>query len=214
MEKKSQRKEWMVLFWVFIIGSIVGYLFEMIVAFFQKGHFESRQGLLYGPFTPVYGMGAVLYYFVLSHVEIKNKTEVFFLTAILGGVLEYMCSYMQEKIFGTISWNYSHLLFDINGRTSLLHCLYWGIAGVLYVSYIKPLLEQLKQEIDTKFIKRTTQVLVIFMAVNISITWIAANRQTERRNHIPPDTTIDKICDQMYPDETMDRVFANKKEVF
>ena len=55
---------------------------------------------------------------------------------LLGGITEYLCSYIQEKAFGTISWDYSYLLFNINGRTSLLHCTYWGIAGILYITYI------------------------------------------------------------------------------
>lgn len=56
MEKKSIKQELAVIFWIFIIGSILGYIYEMIVVLFQKGYFESRQGLIYGPFTPVYGV--------------------------------------------------------------------------------------------------------------------------------------------------------------
>lgn len=47
MEKKKIIKELIIIFWVFIIGSILGYIFEMIVVLFQKGYFESRQGLIY-----------------------------------------------------------------------------------------------------------------------------------------------------------------------
>ena len=53
MKNKEILKELIVIFWIFIIGSILGYIFEMIVVLFQKGFFESRQGLIYGPFTPV-----------------------------------------------------------------------------------------------------------------------------------------------------------------
>ena len=141
MKKKEIVKELVVLFWLFIVGSIVGYLFEMIVVLFQKGHFEVRQGLIYGPFIPVYGIGAVVYYLIINNVKIKNKKRIFFITAILGGITEYICSFVQEKVFGTISWDYSYLIFNLNGRTSLLHCTYWGIAGILYIAYLSPLLE-------------------------------------------------------------------------
>ncbi len=40
----------------------------MIVVLFQKGYFESRQGLIYGPFTPVYGIGAIIYYLILRKI--------------------------------------------------------------------------------------------------------------------------------------------------
>ena len=66
-----------------------------------------RQGLVYGPFIQIYGMGAVAYYLLVS--KIKNPKEAFFAGMIMGGTLEYLCSFFQEILFGTISWNYSDL---------------------------------------------------------------------------------------------------------
>lgn len=214
MEKKDVKKEMVIIFWLFIIGSVLGYIFEMIVVLFQKGYFESRQGLIYGPFTPVYGMGAVLYYLILNNVKTKDKIKIFLITALLGGITEYLCSFIQENVFGTISWDYSTLLFNINGRTSLLHCTYWGIAGVLYIIYIDPLLEKMRQNIDKVNLKVVTIALSIFMFTDISISWLAANRQLARRNNLPPENKLDIFLDEYYPDEYMDAVYANKKEVF
>ncbi len=213
MEKKNLIKELIIVFWLFIIGSILGYIFEMIVVLFQKGYFESRQGLIYGPFTPVYGIGAIIYYLILNSIKQDNKIKIFFITAILGGITEYICSLVQEKVFGTISWDYSYLIFDINGRTSLLHCSYWGIAGILYVTYIEPFLEKLKYKIDKKSLKIVSIIFAVFMLFDISISCIAANRQTERRNNISPESKLDLFLDKYYPDEYMDKIFANKREV-
>ena len=214
MEKKNLIKELIIVFWLFIIGSILGYIFEMIVVLFQKGYFESRQGLIYGPFTPVYGIGAIIYYLILNSIKQDNKIKIFFITAILGGITEYICSLVQEKVFGTISWDYSYLIFDINGRTSLLHCSYWGIAGILYVIYIDPFLEKLKCKIDKKILKIVSIIFAVFMLFDISISCIAANRQTERRNNISPESKLDLFLDKYYPDEYMDKIFANKREVY
>ena len=213
MEKKNLIKELIIVFWLFIIGSILGYIFEMIVVLFQKEYFESRQGLIYGPFTPVYGIGAIIYYLILNNIKKDNKIKIFFITAILGGITEYICSLVQEKVFGTISWDYSYLIFDINGRTSLLHCSYWGIAGILYVTYIEPFLEKLKYKIDKKSLKIVSIIFAVFMLFDISISCIAANRQTERRNNISPESKLDLFLDKYYPDEYMDKIFANKREV-
>lgn len=114
------------LFWIFLIGSFIGYIIETIVGIVQNGHLVSRQGLLFGPFIQVYGIGLVTYYLVISKMKKKNNIRIFFVSMILGGVVEYLFSYFQQKIFGTVSWDYSNLLFNVNGRTSLLHCLYWG----------------------------------------------------------------------------------------
>ena len=96
-------------------------------SFISKRAFELRQGLIYGPFIPVYGIGAVIYYLILNNINIKSKWKIFLITMVLGGVTEYICSLVQEKVFGTISWDYSYLPFNFNGRTSLLHCTYWEL---------------------------------------------------------------------------------------
>ena len=213
MKEKNVKKELTILFWVFIIGSIAGFIFEVIVVFFQKGHFELRQGLIYGPFIPVYGIGAMCYYIVLSKIKIKNKVQIFLITMILGGITEYLCSFIQEKAFGTISWDYSYLPFNINGRTSLLHCIYWGIGGVLYITYIEPLLNKMIDKTNMKAFDLITIILSIFIVFDISISWIAADRQTERKNNIEPENRLDIFLDKNYPDEYMNRIFNNKKDV-
>lgn len=213
MKEKNVKKELTILFWVFIIGSIAGFIFEVIVVFFRKGHFELRQGLIYGPFIPVYGIGAMCYYIVLSKIKIKNKVQIFLITMILGGITEYLCSFIQEKAFGTISWDYSYLPFNINGRTSLLHCIYWGIGGVLYITYIEPLLNKMIDKTNMKAFDLITIILSIFIVFDISISWMAADRQTERKNDIEPQNHLDLFLDKNYPDEYMNRIFNNKKDV-
>ena len=84
MEKRKVVEEGIILFWLFILGSMIGYIYEMIVVLFQKGYFESRQGLIYGPFTPVYGIGMILYYLVLKSMDTRNKVKIFFVTMLLG----------------------------------------------------------------------------------------------------------------------------------
>ncbi len=216
MEKKKVVQEVVheltVIFWIFIIGSILGYIFEMIVVLFQKGYFESRQGLIYGPFTPVYGIGGVVYYIVFKLIKTRNKGKVFLISMILGGVTEYIASYVQEKVFGTVSWDYSNLLFNINGRTSLLHCTYWGIAGILYILCIEPKIEKLRENINKFGFKMLTSVLSIFMIFNITISCLAAERQEDRRYNIQAQSKLDVFLDKYYPDEYMNKIFANKKD--
>ena len=214
MNKNKLREELTILFWIFIIGSIAGFIFEITVVLFQKGHFELRQGLIYGPFIPVYGIGAMLYYVVLDKFKLKNKLQIFLITMLLGGLTEYLCSFMQEKLFGTISWDYSYLPFNIQGRTSLLHCIYWGIGGILYVTYIEPLIEKMREKINKNIIRIITIILAIFMIFDITISWMAAERQIERKSNVEPENKIDLFFDEYYPDEYIDRIFNNKKYVF
>lgn len=56
----------------FFVFSILGYLLE---TFFNKG-FES--GILYGPYTPVYGIGVCLVIFVFHFLKRKkNKSSLY-----------------------------------------------------------------------------------------------------------------------------------------
>ena len=95
IEKKSKFNEFIKIFVIFMIGSVLGYIVEMIVGLVQNGHFVSRQGLIYGPFTPVYGIGILVYYLFFSIVNARNKGYIFISAMILGGITEYLCSYIQ-----------------------------------------------------------------------------------------------------------------------
>lgn len=214
MERKSKFNEVFKIFIIFMIGSIIGYIVEMIVALVQNGHFVSRQGLLYGPFTPVYGIGILVYYIFFKFVKTRNKGIVFISSMILGGITEYLCSYIQEKAFGTISWDYSDWIFNINGRTTLIHCTYWGLAGLLYISYIdEPLIPKIEEFVKNHKVKIMATSVAVFMIFNIAISSMAAIRQKERLDDIPAEDSIDRFLDNMYPDEYMDEVFSNKKYV-
>ena len=213
MGKKCTFNEIIKIFIIFMIGSIIGYVVEMIVAFVQNGHLVSRQGLIYGPFTPVYGIGILVYYVFFSYVKNRNKGVVFLFSMILGGITEYLCSYIQEKVFGTISWDYSEWLFNINGRTTLIHCTYWGFAGLLYVSYIEPLIPRIEEFVKNHKVKIMATSVAVFMIFNITISSMAAIRQKERTENIPATNSMDIFLDNMYPDEYMDEIFSNKKTI-
>ena len=201
------------IFWIFLIGSILGYGIEMIVGLVQNGHFVSRQGLLFGPFIQVYGVGLVAYYLVISNIKKKSYKKIFLITMLLGGIVEYLFSYFQEKWFGTVSWDYSNLLFNINGRTSLLHCLYWGIGGVLFTRFILPLIHNLNKWCKNTNFRFITVFLVLFITFDIVMSGMAGARQLERRKNIAANGYIDSFFDKYYPDEKLEQIYSNAKTV-
>ena len=213
MKKRSKFNEIIEIFIIFMIGSILGYIVEMIVGLVQNGHFVSRQGLIYGPFTPVYGIGIIVYYIFFKLVKTRDKKKIFIFSMILGGITEYLCSFIQEKVFGTISWDYSQWLFNINGRTTIVHCTYWGIAGLLYIKYIEPLIPKIENWVSSNRIKVMSAGVAVFMVFNITISSMAAIRQKERINNIPASSSVDNFLDNVYPDEYLNVVFENKKYV-
>ena len=211
MKRKDVFKFVLIIFWVFIIGCLAGYILEVTWHFILTRRFQTRQGLIYGPFAPVYGLGTLAFYLVLP--KIKNIFNIFWVSALLGGITEYLCSYFQEKLFGTISWDYSGLFMNLDGRTSITYCILWGILGIIFVKFIYPYIEKLFNKMNmTVITKFVTAFAVVFMVFNISISSLAARRQYERREHIAPENEIDEFLDEHYPDEFMNKVYANKIE--
>ena len=199
------------IFWIFVIGSIFGFFAEMLYALVYTRALEVRQGLIYGPFIQIYGIGAVAYYILTLNVQDPKKA--FFSGMIMGGALEYLCSFFQEIFFGTISWDYSNLFMNLNGRTSLLYCVYWGVIAVLYLKLVYSLLLKIEPLIYKKGVKVLTVFMMLFMTFDIVISCMAGNRQKERHQNIPPSGIIEEFIDRTYPDERLDRIYNNKKEV-
>ena len=48
------------VFWYFIIFSIIGLIVEMLFCYVTTGQIESRKGLIWGPFCPIYGVGGAV----------------------------------------------------------------------------------------------------------------------------------------------------------
>lgn len=199
------------IFSMFIIGSIIGYIYESILAIFQTGAFINKQELIYGPFAPVYGLGAVL--FLLVCKNLKGNIKIFIAAAISGGVLEYLYSFFQEMFFGTISWDYSNAITNIEGRTTIIYCIGWGLLGIVYMKWIYPGLSKLIEKIPYKIGVPITWVMVIFMVFNINITIFSSVRQNERRKSIQPKNNIDTFYDTHYPDWLLKERHPNRRSV-
>ena len=60
MDNKKQTITFKQILWYFIIFSIIGLIIETIFCYITTGVLESRKGLIWGPFCPVYGVGAVI----------------------------------------------------------------------------------------------------------------------------------------------------------
>ena len=78
-----------------------------------------------------------------KHKALKELLKIFMASFVLGGVLEYLFSYFYERYIGIAPWDYSNIPFNFNGRTSLIHCIFWGIVGILFMKVIYPYISNL-----------------------------------------------------------------------
>lgn len=194
---------------IYMAGSFAGVVVEILWCLFRNGYIESRSGLVYGPFNPVYGIGAVVMTLALYRYRNRSSSISFFGGMAVGSVIEYLLSWGQETLFGSTSWDYSNMPFNLNGRICLLYSLFWGILGVMWIKSIYPRTAQLILKLPNRFGKIFTWVLVLFMVFDCAMSLLAVDRWSERVQGEPPVSSVDTFFDQHFPDERMERIYAN-----
>ena len=209
MRHFAQGKSFYKLFWVFFIGCFLGVMVERIWCFVRYGLYEPRVGLIYGPFNLVYGIGAWALTLALYPFRNRGKIFSFIGGALVGSAVEYACSWFQEMVFGSVSWDYSSQPFNLNGRICLLYSIYWGVLGVLWIKELYPRMAKLILKIPNKVGKPLTFVLLIFMVFNTVMTGLTTLRWMERCQGKPADNAFEVYFDEHYPNERMESILSN-----
>lgn len=202
-------------FWIFFIGSFVGVILEEVYWLVKTGNLESRQGLIYGPFNLVYGIGTLLLTLCLVNIKSGRREMLytFSISFVIGSIFEYLCSLFQEEMFGTVSWEYGAKLLNINGRITLQYSVFWGILGILWIKYMVPGMINLIKKIPIKINRKLVIILLVFMLFDSFISFAAAYRQNERYNEIEASNIFEEFLDNTYPDEYMRKIFPNSRRV-
>lgn len=120
--------------WLFLIYSFYGVIVEMIFCYAReyKGVIESRCGLLYLPLSPIYGLGGIAISLILLNY-FSNPILLFVLSMVVCTILEYIASFVMEKAFGSVFWDYSNKPLNLHGRICLEFSIYWGFLGLLLI---------------------------------------------------------------------------------
>lgn len=201
-------------FWIFVFGSFIGCFVETIWCIIKNRRYESRKGLIYGYFIPIYGIAAVLISFVFSLFQIKNFFSFFVITFLICALVEYISSYFQEKCFGTKSWDYSKMFLNINGRINVLYLLFFSVLGVFWGKYYNVILHGFINFLDNlKLLNIITILFLFFMIYNCIISILASYRQKMRKKKVRAKNKLEAWIDQKYNDEFMKKVYANAKFV-
>lgn len=145
----------------FFVYSFIGYIFEIVFGFITGAN-NPESGVLYGPWTPIYGIAAILIILISERLfrnlhlsRWKETIIVFFIIVPLLMVLEYIGGYLIEIVFGFTFWDYSHYKFNIGKYTCLEIGLIWGIMGILFIYFLRPFLD--------KYIKRIPKIVSILL---------------------------------------------------
>ncbi len=198
-------------FWTFVLGSLLGVIIETIWCLIKYRKFESRKGVIFGPFNPLYGVAAVALSFSINASSNKSLGYIFITGVVIASFIEYVCSYCQEKFTGTVSWNYKDFKWNLNGRINFVYSIIWGFLTLFWAKTFMPMInDAMPFFYDREFL---TIVSFILMALDCIISLAACIRRKQRREKVYAHTKFEKHLDYFYNDEVMDKVYANSEFV-
>ena len=174
--KKSSIKKFQQYFLYFMMYAFIGWFYEVFleVVVYRWGY--SDRGVLFGPYCPVYGVGAILFLF-LVYPLIKNKElkcklfmipVVFLLCGLIATGIELIASYLCEIIMGSWPWQtYADYKYNFQARIALSPSLRFGLGGVLFLYVLQPLFEKMIKKLKVKKLKQVFCIVFTLFIIDL-----------------------------------------------
>ena len=194
-------------FWVFIIGSFLGCLIEEIWCLIKSKKWQIRKSLIYLPLIPIYGIAGVLILEICSILG-NNKLAIFGIGFVIATLVEYISSFVQEKIFLTKSWDYSNIPFNLKGRVNLFYSIAFGLCAVLFIDYLKVVGDFIYMKMNMSGYIFSFIFMILFI-LDVFISFFACYRQKKRRFGIKANNNFERYIDVKYDDKLLNKIYNN-----
>ncbi len=195
------------LFWIFVVCSILGLAIETVFHLAIYHAYQDRAGLLYGPFSPIYGFGGLFMTVALNRFHDKPIPVIFLISALIGGAFEFTVSWIMQSAFGIVAWDYSGTFLSIDGRTNFMFMCFWGILGVMWVKFLLPILLWMINKIPWKLRYTLTVVCFVFMVVDVVLTVQTIDCWYLREAGHAPNTPLEEFFNKHYDNAYMEHRF-------
>ena len=150
-----------------MIYSVIGWVYESTICSIGQRKLINR-GFLNGPYCPIYGTGAVLVLLVLGRIQ--NPVLLFFAGAVLTCSLEYLTSWLMEKLFHARWWDYSKRKFNIGGRVCLIGAIVFGAFSVVLILVLHPWVKSLTDRLTDTALTWICAILFIGIVSELIVT--------------------------------------------
>lgn len=194
---------------LFIIAAFLGDIIEMIFCRITDGVWMSRSSVVWGDFSIVWGLGAAGLTLFMQKYSRRSPAFIFIAGTMLGGIYEYACSVFTELVFGAVFWDYSHIPLNFNGRINFLFCLFWGVAAVVWIKLIYPVILKIFEKLPARAGKTLAWIFALFMLADIVISSMALLRCSQRSHGIAPQNALQAAIDESFGDERMKKIYPN-----
>lgn len=214
--KKKKKKEvfaegfcFYKVFLLYVIGCMIGVYYEEILTVCRTGEWLSRQGIIYGPFNPVYGLGFLAFTVLLCR-NLKRKWWLTYIySCFIGGAAEVITSLISEYVFKVNAWDYSDKFLNIMGRTTIPFMIFWGLGGLIFVKFVYPGLSKLIELIPKRIGNLIMPTFLIFVLLSHVISYSALFRYGTRAEGQPASNAIEVVLDKYYDDDLMKQYYEN-----
>ena len=147
---------------VFFAFSMVGWIWEVSLAFVTEGMFVNR-GMLHGPWLPIYGGGVTLIAVLLYRLRNRPALEAAAIV-LLCGFIEYMSSWLTELSTGLRWWDYTGYFLNLNGRICGEGLAVFALGGMAAIYLLVPIIDAAVIRIKPKVLIPVCVVLMVIFA--------------------------------------------------
>lgn len=158
---------------LFMLYSFAGWIYESIFGVVKTGKWEKR-GFLYGPVCPIYGVGATIMTILTDLSRIYgydlSLLKIFVISFFGSIVLEFGTSYVLEKMFHAVWWDYTEYPFNLEGRVCLFSSFAFGVAGIFTVRFAVPFAESLVYPLNGIVTELLSLLLVSVLVADLTLT--------------------------------------------
>ena len=180
IEKKKAGFKLQNLMVYFTFYSMIGWIYEVFLEVVVYRWGFTNRGVLFGPYTPVYGFGALafllLVYPVIRNRETKMRLMLipvaFLLCMLIATAIELGTSYILEAITGSWPWQtYADYAINFQARIALSPSVRFGLGGVLFLYVLQPLFERICDKLGDRGVKVLALCFLITFAVDMLYTF-------------------------------------------
>lgn len=157
------------IFLLFMFYSFFGYIVEIISCTIHDKKLVLNRGFFLGTYLPIYGICCLL----MGSFIIRYKSDlvtVFVMSAFVCTTVEYITSYVLEKIFKARWWDYSDRRFNIEGRVCLFNAFLFGIGGVFFTYILNPVVVSIVDKLPILALRIVAVILMFIFLSDVIIT--------------------------------------------
>lgn len=167
-------------FLFFLTYSVIGWVYEVFleVVVYRWGY--SDRGVLFGPYCPIYGVGALLFLLCLGKllhapvpkwVKVTKPVLLFLSCMVIATTIELAASYLLEALTGGWPWQ-TYLDYTVNfeGRIALSPSIRFGLGGLVFLYLVQPFLEKLVRKLSDRQLFCAAGILAAVFFLDVAVT--------------------------------------------